>query len=187
MLLLNQSLQAFQDRDAMNSEDLLISYIEKNKHVRPPGQELKIDIYQDGYVLVALPEIMRGGGYYHTVLEQEKLDALWSLLTDKKILAFDAQHVREMLRKERRLLKESGAVVTSVSDTADIMIEFYPNRYQPQGLAGEDRDVIRRIAWSGLRWDAEQYPHIESIRLLSEIQHELLMIFDRDDLQPVDP
>ncbi|MCB1949600.1 hypothetical protein [Nitrosomonas sp.] len=185
-----QSLQAFQGNAASNPEDLLVSYTEKNKLVQPSGQDIKISVYRDGYVLIVLPEAMRGGGLYHTVLEQEKLDALWTLLTDNEILAFDAQAVREMIKKERRLMKESRAVVTSVSDKTEIIIEIYPNRYSSQeleGLADEDHDVIRHIVWTGLRWDAEQYPHIESIRLLSEIQRELLSIFDRDDLQPIAP
>ncbi len=187
ILFLSLAVQAVQGKDSVEPEDLLVSYTEKNTQIRASDSAITIKIYQSGQVLVAMPEIMRMSGYYQTRLMPEEIDALWVLLTDEKILTFDTQRIREVLNKERRLSGTSGKVITSVSDKAEIHMEYYPNRYSPPGLAGSDGNVAKHITWSGLRWDAEQFSHIESIRLLSEIQQFMLSILNRDNLQSVDP
>ncbi|WP_143056874.1 hypothetical protein [Nitrosomonas marina] len=187
LLFFCQSAHAIQGHEALNAEDLLISYTERSKLALSSDHHMSINVFRDGHILIALPEAMRGGGYYRTILDREKMERLWKLMTEESILTFDAQHLREMLTSERRSLKESRAVVTSVSDKAEILIEFYPNRCKQTVLAGESNDVMRRIAWTDLRWDAEQYAHIEIIQMLSEIQRALLSILDRDDLQSVHP
>ncbi|SES82175.1 hypothetical protein SAMN05216326_104120 [Nitrosomonas marina] len=187
LLFFCQSAHAIQGLETLDSEDLLISYTERSKLALSSDHHMSINVFRDGHVLIALPEAMKGGGYYRTILDQEKMDSLWKLMTEESILTFDARHLRKMLTSERRSLKESRAVVTSVSDKAEILIEYYPNRYKHAVLTGESDDVMRRIAWTDLRWDAEQYAHIEIIQMLSEIQHALLSILDRGDLQSVHP
>ena len=186
MLLFSQFVLASQDLGAMNPETLLISYSERNNLTRPSDQGFTINIYRNGEVSVFIPETMKQSGQYHAFLEQDKLDALWMLLIDEKVLTFDAQSVRKMLIKEQQLLKQSRAVLTTVSDKAMSVFEFYPNRHAPQGLAGEDDDVVKRVTWTGLRWDAEHYPHIEQLQLLYEVQNVILSILNRDDLRRID-
>ncbi|HBV20288.1 MAG TPA: hypothetical protein DEF07_01035 [Nitrosomonas sp.] len=186
-LLLSQSVQAFQGQDSLHSEDMLVRYSEKNNNVTGAlDQAITISIYRTGDVFIVIPEYMQQAGHYHVLLGQEQLDALWRLLIHEQILAFDALALRDMQIKKQRALKESGAVITSVSDKAEVLLEIYPNRYQPPGFADADGDAVKHIAWSGLRWDAENYPQIESIQLLSEIQAFMLSILQRDDLQSVD-
>ena len=187
ILFLSLSVQAVHGEDIFEPEDLLVSYTEKNSQIRASDSAITIKIYQSGQVLVAMPEIMRMSGYYQTRLMPEEIDTLWALLIDERILRFDAHLIRQLLKKERRLSGISGKVITSVSDKAEIHLEYYPNRYSPPGLAGSDGNAVKHITWSGLRWDAEQFPHIESIRLLSEIQQFIRSILNRDNLQSVDP
>ena len=185
-LLFCQSVQAFQDHDSLDSEELLVKYLETNNLTRTLNQDIAISIYRTGDVFILIPEYMKQAGHYHVFLEQEKLDTLWLLLISEKILKFDSQALQDMLIRERQLLKESHAVVTSVSDKAEILLEIFPNRYQPPGLIGKEDNAVKRITWSGLRWDAEHYPQIESIQLLSQIQKFMFSILQRDDLQPID-
>lgn len=186
MLLLSQSVCAFQDQATMNSDDLLVSYSEKNNLTRSPDQGITIHIYRNGDAFVSVPETMKLSGQYHALLEQDKIDALWTLLIDEKLLTFNAQSLREALIKEQQLLKQSRAIVTTVSDKSVSVLEFYPNRYKPQGLAGEEENAVRRITWSGLRWDAAHHPQIEVLQLLYAVQKSLLSILNQDDLQHID-
>lgn len=186
LFLLSQSVLASQDRGTMIPENLLVSYSEKNNLTRPSDQGITINIYRYGDVSVFVPETMKQAGHYHAFLIQGEMDVLWTLLIDEKMLTFDVQSVRERLIKEQQLLKQSGAVVTTVSDRAVSVFEFYPNRYEPEGLAGETTNVVRRIAWTGLRWDVEHFPQIEDLQLLYEVQKIILSILSRDNLQRID-
>ena len=186
MFLLSLPVCAIQAQGTMNPENLLVTYSEKNNLTRSSDQDITINIYLNGDVSVFVSETMKHAGQYHAYLAHDKLDALWMLLIDEKILTFNTQLLREMLIKERQLLKQSRAIVTAVSDKAQSVLEFYPNRYSPPGLAGEDVNVVRRITWTGLRWDVEHYPHIEHLQLLYAIQKIVLSILNQDDLQRMD-
>lgn len=185
--LWSPSVLAFQDGDLQNSRDLLVSYSEISNVAKTLDQGVHIRIYNTGDVSVIIPDYMKQAGLYHVRLEQEEMDALWLLLTDEEILTFDAQAVRNELIRERQFLKESQALVSSVSDKTDIVLEFFPNRYPPAGFPVADGNEAKCITWSGLRWDVEQYPQIKPIQLLSEIQTFFLAILRRKDLQPIDP
>ncbi|MCP5245382.1 MAG: hypothetical protein H6937_05285 [Burkholderiales bacterium] len=186
MFFLSLPVFVLQAHGSMSPDDLLVSYSEKNNLTRSSGQDITINIYLNGDVSVSVSETMKHAGHYHAFLAQEKLDALWMLLVDEKILTFDAQLLREALIRERQLLKQSRAILTTVSDKAQSVLEFYPNRYSPPGLAGEDVNVVRRITWAGLRWDAEHYPQVEQLQLLYAIQKIVLSILNQDDLQRMD-
>ncbi len=186
MLFLSQSALAFHDHDPFDPNDLLASYTENSNLTQSFDHGIMINIYRNGDTFVSIPETMKNAGYYRAVLAQEKLDALWLLLTNEKVLAFDAQAVRRMQIRKQRLSKESRAVVTSVSDKTACLLRFYPNRYRPQGLAGKDADIMKRIQWSGSRWDAEHYPGIEQIQLFAKIQTIILSILNQDNLQSID-
>ncbi len=182
---LSQSVQALQSDDHFKSENLLVQYTEKNPQIRSSGHNTTIKIYRDGRVLVSMPESMKKSGYYHAQLVQNEFDTLLKLLTNEIILTFDASTIQKLLNEERWLSRTSQDVLISVSDKAEVTFVCYPNRYWSTQLVEGDGDAVKRITWSGLRWDAERYSHIEPIRLLSEIQQLMLSILDRDDLQSV--
>ncbi|SFK28490.1 hypothetical protein SAMN05216302_100393 [Nitrosomonas aestuarii] len=186
VFFLCQPVQAFQGQDALLPEDMLVRYSEAHNAGDAPDQAITIAVYRTGDVFIVIPEYMQQAGHYHVLLEPEQLDGLWRLLIHEQILTFDAHTLRDMQIKKQQSLKESGAVITSVSDKAEVLLEIYPNRYQPPGLVGVDGDAVKHINWSGLRWDAENYPEMEPIQLLSEIQAFMLSILQHKDLQSVD-
>lgn len=189
IFLMSQSAQtSIIEDNAQHRDDLMVSYTEKSHSATAIGfdQGINIKIFQTGDVYIIIPGYMKHAGHYYVQLEQEKLEALRLLLVDDAILTFDAHAVRERVAREQLLLKESQGTVSSVSDKSDILLEISPGVYPSPNSAEEDGSHARRIIWSGLRWDAEQFPEIKSLQALSAIQAFFLLILEREDLQSID-
>ncbi len=169
-----------------SSDDLLVSYQELLNSSGQANEGTSIHIYQNGYIHIFYPEYMKQAGSYGAYLNDEVLQKTWNLLISSNLLAFDERLVRNEVLRERKLRMESLSTLSSVSDTSQIRIEIYPNRYQSIGFGSGDRNELKKIAWTSLSWDAKSYPKNTMLQSLTMLQTHLQSIMAQHDLKRLD-
>ena len=178
---------AVADQDNQHSsDDLLVSYKELLNFSGEADGGASIRIYRNGYAHIFYPEYMKRAGSYEFYLNDEALKKIWDLLISTNLLLFDEAQIRNEILFERTLGEESSSTLTSVSDTSEIHLEIYPNRYQSIGFENGDRNAVKKIAWVGLNWDVKHYPQIDMLQSLSQIQTLLLSVMTQSDLKRLD-
>ncbi len=168
------------------SDDLLISYKELLNFSGEADGGVSIRIYRNGYTHIFYPKYMKQAGNYSVYLTDVALKQIWDLLISRNLLAFDEAHVRNEILLERTLQKDSLSALVSVSDTSEMRLDIYPNRYQAAGFESGDHNAVKKIAWAGLKWDVKHYPQIDMLQSLSRIQALLLSIMTQPDLKRLD-
>lgn len=178
---------AVADQNNLHSpDDLLVSYQELLNSSGQADEGTSIRIYQNGYVHIFYPKYMKQAGSYGAYLNDEALQKTWNLLISSNLLAFDEGLVRNEIIRERKLRMESISALSSVSDTSEIHLEIYPNRYQSIGFGNGDRDEFKKIAWTGLSWDAKSFPQNDMLQSLTMFQAHLLSVMARPELKRLD-
>jgi hypothetical protein len=169
-----------------SSDDLLVSYQELLNSSGAADEGASIRIYQNGYTHIFYPKYMKQAGSYGVYLNDEALQKIWDLLISSNLLAFDEAFVRNEILRERKLRMESLSALSSVSDTSEIRLEVYPNRYQSIGFGSGDRNEFKKIAWIGLSWDAKQFPQNDMLQSLKMFQAHLQSVMTQPDLKRLD-
>ncbi len=164
-------------------DDLLVSYQELLNSSGQADEGTSIHIYQNGYIHIFYPEYMKQAGSYGAFLNDEALQKTWNLLISSNLLAFDERLVRNEVLRERKLRMESMSTLSSVSDTSEIHLEVYPNRYQSIGFGSGDRDEFKKIVWTALSWDAKNFPQIDMLQSLTMFQAHLLSVMTQPELK----
>ena len=180
-----RSAVANQD-DLHSTDDLLVRYQEQINSSAQAEEGASIRVYQNGYAHIFYPEYMTQAGNYGVYLSDEALQKTWRLLISSNLLAFDEVLVRSEILRERKLRKESLSTLSSVSDTSQIRLEIYPNRYQSIGFGSGDRNERKKIAWTSLSWDVKSFPENAMLQSLTVFQAHLKSIMTRHDLKRLD-
>ncbi len=180
------SLSAAINDHSHNPGTVVLRYTETQNLMGEAEGGTSLHIYSDGYAHVYYPAYMKRAGNYGLYLEPDTMDHLWSLLTSAEILEFDGNVVRQRVLVARQKQKESLLTFTNVSDASSLIIEIYPNRYKSVEYMEGDINAFKKIYWSGLRWDAQQFPEIKKIQSLANIQQVLLAIMARSDLKKIE-
>lgn len=172
--------------DTSRQEIVILNYSETLGGMREAMQSASLTIFSDGYMLIFRPAYMKQAGTYGTYLESNVFDRLWQMLTDRKILEFDAIDTRNKIQQVKQQQAGSFSIIHSISDAPTTLIEIYPNRYQSSGMFEQgDWDAKKNISWYGLKWTAEQFPNIEEIQYLLLVQQELRALMERSDLKKI--
>ncbi len=178
---------AVADQDGLHSPDeLLLHYQELPNLSGGADGSVSIRIYQNGYTHVFYPKYMQQAGNYDAYLNDAALQRIWDLLTDSNVLAFNAEQVRNEILLERKIQKQSLLTLSSVSDTTEIRLEIFPNRYQSIGFGNGDRNEFKRIVWTGLNWDTKQFPQNDMLQSLKTFQTLLLSVTTQSNLTRID-
>ncbi len=190
-VFISRPVYASQETDTLNGhvhdlEDVVVRYTEMPNIAGESEEGASLHIYNDGYVVASYPAYMQRAGSYDIYLNQETLDHLWALVTNKDILEFDEQAVLQHKSALNQARKELLSKLTNIADTSGMRLEIYPNRYKPVGFRNGDSRELKEIFWSGLKWDAHQFPEIKEIQILANIQQALIAVMARSDLKKID-
>ena len=135
---------------------------------------------------------MKRAGDYSLQLTQAEMEALLSSLVQGGLIDFNPEATQAQMRQvaaaRRAQATQAGqrAVLTTRSDEATVSIEIRLNRYIPAGGPARD-NVTKRLSWTGVGDDAEQYPSITALQALAAVQRQLLALTERADLTRVNP
>ncbi len=175
---------AGQDR-LHHSDSLLVVYKEKPDLLGGADEGVSINLYQDGYVSVHYPEYMTLSGNYAMYLDDSTMTDIGRLITND-LLMFDEKLARKEILSKNMARKEALVTLSNISDGANISIEIYPNRFQSTEFGGGDRNESKKIAWSGLKWDAKYFPQNEILYSLVKFQDLLLSVISKGNLERLD-
>ncbi|MCC6764629.1 MAG: hypothetical protein IT293_08195 [Deltaproteobacteria bacterium] len=139
-----------------------------------------LTVYGDGRVLTHYPIYMKRAGDWERRLAPRELDALLASLAAKGVLEFDAPaaraaaHAASAAARERARAARRPIALFEASDPSTIVIELSLARYVPAAPgAREARDVVKRVAWTGLHADAAAHPDVSALRDLAAAEQEL--------------
>jgi hypothetical protein len=150
-----------------------------------PGPTMTI--YGDGRATVHYPRYMVRRGDYEIRLSPAELDALVASLVRKGLADFDREAVlarKQAASASRAALSAvTGApALSAVADASTTVIELHLERSRPAGARAPLTDVVQRISWQGIAWDARQYPDIVPLQDLAAARQELRAVMDRVDV-----
>lgn len=172
--------------DTPQHDTVIVSYRESLGGTRETLESVTLTIYSDGNMQINRPPYMKEAGTYQAYLEQNTLDHLWQLLTDRNILEFDAILVHNKVQEAKQQQAQLSPI-EHISDAPTTFIEIYPNRYRPSALFAQgDLNAKKSISWRGLRWTAEHFSAIEEIQHLLLIQQQLEKIMEQSDLKKIE-
>ena len=147
-------------------------------------------IYGDGRVLVHFPVYMRRAGDYGLRLDSTELDGLLQTFVQGGLVDFSVERVREEIRQvrgaRRRDALETGgpAALTTRSDDVVVSIDVRLERYTDADGAVR-QNVETRASWSGLQFDAAEFPGVASLQSLATIERQLIGLTNHPDLARV--
>ncbi|MBW2274740.1 MAG: hypothetical protein JRG96_15845 [Deltaproteobacteria bacterium] len=166
----------------------MLRYVERPGELGGPEAEQSLSVYGDGRVVAQRPRFARRAGSWTTTLGSSELEGLLRSLLERGIVEFDEERVRRDrrdLREQRRLQRGE---LHHVSDPETVTVELHLDRYRGAGPgAREQRDLVKRIRWRGLRSDLRRHPELEDLQRLGEVHGDLRALMERPDLRPLDP
>lgn len=169
-----------------DENSILLRYTQTLGGPRNGQESPSLMIYKDGYIRVFYPDYLKQAGTYAATIDQDSLDQLWQMLTDKRLLEFDAIKVRDIMALHDQAGSFHASEIRSVSDAPTIFIEFYPNRYLIPGMLSQgDANEQKTISWHALKWAASQYSEITEIQQLYAVHQQLERIMRQSDLVKV--
>jgi len=145
-----------------------------------------LQVYGDGRMVTHYPHYMKRAGDYEQRLAPREVDQLLRSLADKGLLDFDTGATRNAARaattaaRQRALAANAPISVFEAVDASTTVIEVSVDRYRG-GTPGapEVRGLSKRIAWTGLRGDAQQHPDVPALRDLAAAEQELRALRER--------
>lgn len=168
-------------------ETLLISFHEVYPELANQDPTPLVRVFGDGRVVVFHPSYMKQAGQYEMVITRGELQDLLLELTPV-LTEFDASHVKQQKQAANELL---WAAATNPEDLtlyidADAEISVFHlniDSYKPNGLHAEtiSKQTIEK-SWRGLRFDARDYPGLDSIQSLMKAQNTLKALTRRKEL-----
>lgn len=138
-----------------------------------------LTVYGDGRMVAHYPRYMKRAGDYERHLAPGEVDELVGSLAAKGVLDFDAPAVRGAARasliasRERARAANAPIELFEVSDAATTVIEVNVDRYRAGTGAREVRRLAKRVAWTGVRTDAQRHPDVPALRDLAAAEQEL--------------
>lgn len=183
-----QSGSAAAGQVAWPDEDtILLRYTQILGGARNDRANPSLTLYQDGTMRVFYPDFLKQAGVYAGRLDPERLDQLWSMLTDQALLAFDARKVRDLMAAHDQASDLHASVIFGISDAPTLHIEFFPDRYHAAGKSLSAASATpKTISWHALKRDARQYTGITEIQQLYAVQQRLEAIMRQSGLTKID-
>ncbi|HRQ06263.1 MAG TPA: hypothetical protein PK580_09915 [Nitrosomonas halophila] len=173
--------------DWPDEDTVLLRYTQILGGARNGQANPSLTLYQDGTMRVFYPDFLKQAGVYAGRLDPERLDQLWSMLTDQVLLAFDARKVRDLMAAHDQASDLLASVVFSISDAPTLHIEFFPDRYHAAGRSLSAAPAAQKtISWHALKRDARQYTGIAEIQQLYAVQQRLEAIMRQSNLTKID-
>ncbi len=146
-------------------------------------------IFGDGTVNVHFPVYMKRAGDYYLELSDLELQELVSFLNDNGLFDFDALKIGQLRNDKLRELQaesiqnDSESVLFEIQDAATSIFIYNVERY---GADSDGNTLVmpwqKKIAWHGLRADAQRFSHLRELVGLAAIEKRLQSIIDREDL-----
>jgi len=175
-----------------SADVVVVSYREVLSEIADADRGPLLQIYGDGRMVAHYPHYMKRAGDYEQRLTSAELDQLLRSLAGKGVLDFDATATRTATRastaaaRERARAANAPVTVFEAVDASTTVIEVAVDRYQ-SGAPGarEVRNLAKRIAWTGLRADAQHHPDVAAIRDLASAEDELRALRERPGFQRV--
>jgi len=164
-------------------ERLVFRYTERPGALGGPDAERSISVYGDGRVVAHRPRFTRRAGSWGTHLSREEMEEFVRSLVEPGLMEFDENRARQSrrdLRKQRRLQRGE---LFEVSDADTVTLELHLDRYRGRGSgAQEQRNVVKRVRWRGLRSDLRRYPELTDLEGLGAVQGRIHALMERPDL-----
>ncbi|MGR8980706.1 MAG: hypothetical protein ACU84H_11545 [Gammaproteobacteria bacterium] len=132
---------------------------------------LKIEIFSDGHASLHYPFYMKHSGDYSVTLSQGEFQRLINTLDTPAIVSFDKN---EVASKKKTQDAEAG-VFTYVSDSTYSSFEI--------GRSDGHGKSKQQISWSHLQHDAKNYPGIQAIASLAQVETILRDLINHPGLQ----
>ena len=155
--------------------------------------EPRLRVYGDGTVLVHYAPYTKKAGNYWLHLSREEMAGLFQTVLRSRIVDFDSpgvkQRIAEIKQKRRAHAEEAGEpiLVYEVADADITEITVRLKRYKPEGSKAATRtNVEKKIRYRGLRFDADDYPTIQALCGLANVETTLRALTERDDLIRID-
>lgn len=159
---------------------VVVSYREVLGEIGDADRGPTLTVYGDGRMIAHYPRYMKRAGDYERHLTASELDALLASLAAKGVLEFDPPTVRSAARASRAAAHARARAANApvelfeVSDASTTVIEVAVQRYRPATPgAREAGPLAKRVAWTGLRTDAQRHPDIPALRDLAAAAQEL--------------
>jgi len=129
-------------------------------------------IFADGTVLIHYPVFRKNAGDYELRISEQEVADLLASLSEKGVLSFDEQSVKQEKALQERILQESRAqngqpVLFERSDETLTIIKITLDSYQAADSSQPVLEFQKRTAWSGIAWDAKQYPGLKAVQDLA--------------------
>jgi hypothetical protein len=157
---------------------LLVSFKEVYPEFADQDPTPLLRIYGDGTVVVYRPSYMKQAGRFEMLLGAAELDALMLELASA-LLPFDPAATRDEIRALEDLVWNAAddpedLVIFQVADAEVSQFELNIQSFSRsgiQGLVAVQQPVKRQ--WRGLRYDVQNYPELEGLKLLLRAENML--------------
>lgn len=157
--------------DLMAEDPILVYKI--SHHTLSEDDGLKIQVYNDGYVLLHYPVYMKKAGDYSVQLSEDDLRRLIDALEAPSVTNFDNRIIEQQIKAE----DEANSVVTYVSDTS--YSSFEVSRSDESG----GHKTKQKISCPNLQYDAKHHPNIRAINKLAAVELILSSLMDEAEVQ----
>ena len=168
-----------------DSTFLLISYSQKIPLITNQDPQPTLQIFGNGKVMVHFPVYMKKAGDYEMQLSQEQLHQLLRLIEERNLFQFDRRSVL-LLKQDvdnRVDIKSKNLNVRSehVHTNIQVNLEFYSS--PEKGIV--QSQLKKRISWTNLKWEAQQYPNITALVNAAIIEEKLQQIINHPGLRKI--
>ncbi len=165
---------------------VVVTYRELQGEIGGTERGPVLTVYGDGRVVSHYPVFMKRAGDWEHRLAPGELDALLRSLADKGVLDFDAQGVRAAARSaaadsvQRARAANTPVVLFETSDASTTVIEVTVDRYVAATPGAHAvQGFTKRVAWTGVRGDAERHRGVSALQNLAAAEQELRALRDR--------
>jgi hypothetical protein len=158
--------------------------------LRQPGEAEAgaswLHVYADGRVRVHHGEASRRAGDFEGRLAPPRLRALVASLLARGVAEFDPASVRAQQRAADAARAGGPEALHARLDEESLVLELRLARVELRD-GSQRSDLVKRIAWSGLRGDERRYPGVAALRDLAAAVRELEALFSDSALAPETP
>lgn len=169
--------------EVSSSPDVVVLQLSQDLGIRDADETPLVRVYGNGRVAVHFPDYMRKAGDYELELSAGAFRELVRTAADV-VLPFDSTATEALVLALEEEARDDG-LLFSVSDEATTILEVRVERYRPEGAAGDVREGVKRVVWTGLGSDADRFGDVVSLRDLAGVRRQLLALTDHPDLEPV--
>jgi hypothetical protein len=162
---------------------LVVRYVHAPGEIREADPGVSVEAYGDGRVRVHYPAYMKRAGNYEAQLSSAELDLLLETLIAAGVADFDPGVARQAKQASRaRTMDEAPDL--EVTDAPTTVIELHVDGFTAGGRAAGRVD--RTVSWSGLQFDAQQFPSVDALQGLAAAERALQALQMHPALERID-